>query len=323
MLNAIGALHVVAIVLLINVNATRGVSSSSFINATITNFTTTEGSDGGNNLTPVATKDHVTISSLPPPGPECEIGRSCDPSMYENGCDTSKRKFIIFGNDGSGIGNQLVFFPSVYVLAIAQGRQILLEDGTVISKLCNLIDSCNFRTVHNASIEFPELKSSLRNVRTVKLHEFIEWSKNPAVVWNDVIVRASGYKEDLSWWSHSSSLSACVSRRHYSRIAASCCYRCVSCASAQSLISLFPGNHNLFDFLVASPVHALSFLIFFHKLLKAGHRRRYLKDTTEPPYYQHNFYLMLVYIFEISLVILSQIWSEKIRLLPCPQLIIT
>ena len=190
------------------------------------------------------TTQSTIIPKLPPPGPECAIGRSCDPSLYEKGCDTSTRKFIIFGNDGSGIGNQLVFFPAVYVIAIAQGRQILLEDDTVVAKLCNLLDSCNFRSVHNASTTFPELKSSLRNIRTVKLHEFVDWSENPTVAWSDIVVRASGYKEDLSWWAHSSPLSACLSRRHNTYIAHFCCYKCIDCVASQSLKALFPGNQN-------------------------------------------------------------------------------
>ena len=251
MWNDLGTSFIAFIVLLIHVNAAASVSSSSSMNSTMTNFTATEGSENSDNLISLVSRDKHVKTSLPPPGPECEMSSSCDPSMYEKGCDTSRRKFIIFGNDGSGIGNQLIFFPSVYALAIAQGRQIILEDGTVISKLCNLLDSCNFRTVHNASLTFPALKSLLRNVRTVKLHDFIEWSKNPSAVWTDIIVRASGYLENLSWWSHSSPISACISRRHNARIASFCCYRCISCASAQSLRSLFSGYHDIDDVIIS------------------------------------------------------------------------
>ena len=58
---------------------------------------------------------------------DCPVHRACDPSLHEKGCDTTNRKFIIFGNDGNGIGNQLVFFPVVYVFAMVQGRQVSEE----------------------------------------------------------------------------------------------------------------------------------------------------------------------------------------------------
>ena len=114
MLNGIETLFLVAIVLVVQLSAT---TNNSFIDDVLKNTSAIE--DRNTSVSPSIGSSHLKI---PPPGPNCEIKRSCDPSMYEKGCDTSKRKFIIFGNDGSGIGNQLVFFPSVYAIAIGQGR---------------------------------------------------------------------------------------------------------------------------------------------------------------------------------------------------------
>ena len=48
------------------------------------------------------------------------------------------RKFILFGSDGgqgAGIGNLLIFFPSVYYLAAFSGRDIILGDNSIVGKI--------------------------------------------------------------------------------------------------------------------------------------------------------------------------------------------
>lgn len=179
-------------------------------------------------------------------GSKCTIRRACDPTLHEAGCNTQKRKFIIFGNDGSGIGNQLVFFPSVFALAVGQGRQILLEDGTVIAKLCALQNNCHFRTVHNATLTYPSLSKSIHNVRSVKTHDFIGWSNTETKdknidAWPDVVVRSAGFLENLGWWAHSTTLSECISATPNPNIGiAKCCKLCLPCTASQSLKYLFP-----------------------------------------------------------------------------------
>lgn len=47
------------------------------------------------------------------------------------------RKFILFGADGSqgaGIGNLLIFFPSVYYFAAFTGRDIIISDKSIVGK---------------------------------------------------------------------------------------------------------------------------------------------------------------------------------------------
>lgn len=126
----------------------------------------------------------------------CDITYACDPSKLNTRCNKSRQRFIIFGNDGSGIGNQLVFFPAVYAYAITQGRQILLEDGTVISELCSLLDGCLFSTVHNAISSFPKLHSLLDNPRVVKLNDFVMWGQGSNDTLNQAVVRAAGCKNN-------------------------------------------------------------------------------------------------------------------------------
>ena len=48
------------------------------------------------------------------------------------------RKFILFGSEGgqgAGIGNLLIFFPSVYYLAAFSGRDIILGDNSIVGKI--------------------------------------------------------------------------------------------------------------------------------------------------------------------------------------------
>lgn len=47
------------------------------------------------------------------------------------------RKFILFGSDssqGAGIGNLLIFFPSVYYFAAFTGRDIILSDKSIVGE---------------------------------------------------------------------------------------------------------------------------------------------------------------------------------------------
>ena len=81
MLNGIETLFLVAIVLVVQLSAT---TNNSFIDDVLKNTSAIE--DRNTSVSPSIGSSHLKI---PPPGPNCEIKRSCDPSMYEKGCDTS------------------------------------------------------------------------------------------------------------------------------------------------------------------------------------------------------------------------------------------
>ena len=123
--------------------------------------------------------------------------------------------------------------------------QILLEDGTVVSKLCGILSECHFRTVHNATLTYPRLANAIGNVKVVKMHSMIEWGlqkKSKLEVWPDTVLRASGYKEDLGWWAHNRDLAQCVSSVPNPAISRVCCLLCIACSSSQSLRVLLPGK---------------------------------------------------------------------------------
>ena len=166
---------------------------------------------------------------------KCNLEFACDPTSFGNGCQQNKTKFIIFGNDGSGIGNQLVFFPAVYAFAITQGRQILLEDDTVIANLCKLLEFCFFRTVKNATLQYPQIKNAINHPVHLKVKDFIEWSKGSKSNSNKLVVKASGYKEDISWWTNNKSFVDCIAKF------SNCCKNCFSCTARESLNILLPG----------------------------------------------------------------------------------
>ena len=163
----------------------------------------------------------------------CTLTQACNPMNIDVGC--TRNRFLVFGQDGSGIGNQLVFFPAVYAFAITQGRQILLDDQTVIAKLCNLLEKCMYSTVFEAKSTHPGLDYDIQTARVVKLQDFDYFSKDNKFLLGARVVRAHGYLEDSSWWVHNKRFAECIGAISGS------CYFCIADIAAKSLTSLLPG----------------------------------------------------------------------------------
>ncbi|RYH18878.1 hypothetical protein EON65_26785, partial [archaeon] len=113
---------------------------------------------------------------------------------------SSKRSFLLIAGNGGGIGNFLVFFPSAYYFAMLTGRDILIQDGSLIGEMCNVIH-CGFPHYSEFSAAFPNIlkPSEMGSVRGIKAYDFGRHIYGQAIV-EDKIVRADGYRIQSGWY---------------------------------------------------------------------------------------------------------------------------
>ena len=55
----------------------------------------------------------------------------------------TKRKFLLIGGLGAGIGNFLIFYPAAYWFAALSGRDIIINDDSLIGEMCRTL-VCGF-----------------------------------------------------------------------------------------------------------------------------------------------------------------------------------
>jgi hypothetical protein len=110
------------------------------------------------------------------------------------------------------MGNLLIFFPAAYYFATFTGREIIIQDNSIIGEMCNII-TCGFPFVSDLAKAFPKIltPSAVANAREMKANDFQRHMEKIAVV-NDAVVRGSGFMSKSDWWSYFNESVHCVSR---------------------------------------------------------------------------------------------------------------
>ncbi len=56
---------------------------------------------------------------------------------------SKNRKYMLFGGEGAGIGNFIIFFPAAFYLAALTGREIIIVDSSLLGEMCRILH-CGF-----------------------------------------------------------------------------------------------------------------------------------------------------------------------------------
>eukprot|EP01033_Poteriospumella_lacustris_P007480 gene7480-5373_t len=134
-----------------------------------------------------------------------------DPATGYGSDQIEDRKFVVLSSKGNGIGNYLVFFPSVYYFAALTGRDILLLEGTLLAEMCSLLH-CGFPLYSDVQASFPGVLGNITHAlltqrkgnttlplyRRLRPHDFTRHLRNESLVL-DRVVYAEGYSWLTGW----------------------------------------------------------------------------------------------------------------------------
>lgn len=113
---------------------------------------------------------------------------------------------------GAGIGNFLLFYPAAYYFAMLTGRNILIQDGSLIGEMCHVIN-CGFPHYSSYAKAFPSQlsESEMGSVRGIKAWDFNRHLNGESIV-SDRIVRADGYKYQSGWYGGHNYSTYCIAK---------------------------------------------------------------------------------------------------------------
>ena len=125
------------------------------------------------------------------------------------------RKFMILGTQGAGgagLGNILIFYPAAFYFAAMTGRDIIIQDGSIIGEMCTIIN-CGFPFVSQVALAFPDIinPKSLAAVDDVKALDYQRYIEGSRLLKSD-LVRAAGYQSKSDWWVWFNHTVHCVQR---------------------------------------------------------------------------------------------------------------
>ena len=115
------------------------------------------------------------------------------------------RKFLLFGGEGGGLGNFLIFFPSAYYFAALTGREIVIIDNSLLGEVCKVV-ICGYPFLSTMTEAYPEYfdDEAMKGVKGLKVMQFRDyfekWPKDPLEVKDAPLLRADGYKYGSEWW---------------------------------------------------------------------------------------------------------------------------
>jgi hypothetical protein len=112
----------------------------------------------------------------------------------------SDKKFLVVAGKGAGIGNGLIFFPSQYYFAALTGREILIQDDSLIGEMCTALH-CGFPHYNQIATVFPAIlnQEKLNHVRGLKVTDMRGYMEGWQVV-EDQLVRGDGFMEASGWY---------------------------------------------------------------------------------------------------------------------------
>jgi len=147
-----------------------------------------------------------------------------------------KRHFIVFGGEGGGLGNLLIFFPSVYYFAAFTGREIVIIDESLLGEICKVI-ICGYPLLSTMKDAYPEIftEEAIKNLRGLKAWDFrrhIDGETREEAQ----IVRGDGYKYASEWWVEANGTADCVRKVTGCQVEND-----IACGDRHALQSLFVG----------------------------------------------------------------------------------
>jgi hypothetical protein len=113
------------------------------------------------------------------------------------------RKFMVLGSEGAGgagLGNILIFYPAAFYFAAVTGRDIIIQDHSIIGEFCSIIN-CGFPFVSQVALAFPDIvnQQSLSAIDDVKAQDFQRYMEGSRPVTAN-IVRSGGFQSKSDWW---------------------------------------------------------------------------------------------------------------------------
>jgi hypothetical protein len=147
----------------------------------------------------------------------------------------SEKKFLLISGGGAGIGNFLIFFPSAYYFAVLTGREIIIQDDSVIGEMCHVLH-CGFPLFGEMATVFPSVLNAevLANVKGAKAVEFGQFLSGDRGM-DEKVIRADGYKEVSGWYQWHPHALECI------RVLTGCDLEDVSCHDRHALQQLVRG----------------------------------------------------------------------------------
>lgn len=109
-----------------------------------------------------------------------------------------QRYFLIIGGVGAGIGNFLVFFPSAYYYAMLTGREILIEDRSLLGEACRII-VCGYPHYNDIANTFPSILNPNTPMTRAKVYDFKEHINGHRNI-TETVVHADGFKFLSGWY---------------------------------------------------------------------------------------------------------------------------
>ena len=89
------------------------------------------------------------------------------------------RKFLLFGGEGGGLGNFLIFFPSGYYFAALTGREIVIIDNSLLGEVCKVV-LCGYPFLSTMTEAYPEYfsENNMQKMRGLKAMDFHNYFEN-------------------------------------------------------------------------------------------------------------------------------------------------
>lgn len=124
-----------------------------------------------------------------------------------------QRKFLVMGGAGAGIGNFLIFFPAAYYFALLTGREILIDDNSIINEMCSVL-TCGFPKYSEVAAAFPSLLGGNRFqfAKSAKVYDFHRHIGGEAPLDEHVIIKADGFKYFSGWYMGRNATEECVAK---------------------------------------------------------------------------------------------------------------
>lgn len=150
-----------------------------------------------------------------------------------------KRKFLMMGGVGAGIGNFLIFYPAAFWFAAFTGRDILIMDGSLIAEMCKVIN-CGYPTYDEVSSAFPGIlgEETFLNARPAKVYDFHLHMSGEAPLDDFPLIRADGFKYMSGWYFGRNDTMECVQKL------TGCGYEDVNCHDQYAMQKLIKGPFN-------------------------------------------------------------------------------
>ena len=148
------------------------------------------------------------LAQRPPPDFYCrdpDLGGQIPANMK------NKRRFLLIGGGGAGIGNFLIYYPSAYYFALFTGRDILIIDDSLIGEMCTVL-TCGYPFYSQVQTAFPKLLlQPVSAVKNGKIWDFMRYFNNEITL-DEVVMQSIGSKLQSGWYMGYNYTKDCITR---------------------------------------------------------------------------------------------------------------